>query len=669
MNPALPGSAQKEFQRAVALFNEGRLATAEGICTELIARFPLDPEIAHFGGVVANRMGRYEVAVERLGRCLQAEPGRARAHAALGFAQEQLGRFEEASDAFAAAIQAEPSFAEAHNGLGVALLRMGRGDEALACFGRALSLNPASVEARLNAARVLQDTGRSAAAAESYREALKVGAHREDVLRLCALGLQQAGDLQSAVAAYRMFFAKNPADAESRGQFALALAVQGDVDAAFREIAAALAVRPAPSPALLNAHGLLLLHGQRWAEAAEEFRRAAALDPDMGEAHANLAMALLRLGRREEAREAMREAEARPGLDAEGVARLGAMYGELGDSEKCIQLAEDALRASPFCADAHVTLSIELLRTGDFERGWREHAYRPTRGNEIVELIARGSYPPPLPSPLAGRDVLILAEQGLGDALFFLRYAKPLADAGARLHVMGLDSRLEGPVRRSIPIEIWPEPRQVTPEITAVWAGDLPAFVRPLTGSDVCAPLPIAPLPMRTARMRERLGDAGRSRIGIAWHAGTPPAQARMGQSLLSKEIAPGALGEALAGLPFEFVSIQRLPSPQSARALEHALGAPLVDCSDVNADIEDMLALLSLLDDYVGVSSTNVHLLAALGRPGRILVPFPPDWRWQLRGESPWFPGFRTYRQQPDGDWSDALRALREDLAIGEAK
>ncbi len=55
MNPALPGPARKEFQRAVALFNEGRLATAEGICTELLARHPHHAEIAHFGGLVANR--------------------------------------------------------------------------------------------------------------------------------------------------------------------------------------------------------------------------------------------------------------------------------------------------------------------------------------------------------------------------------------------------------------------------------------------------------------------------------------------------------------------------------------------------------------------------------------------------------------------------------------
>jgi len=30
---------------------------------------------------------------------------------------------------------------------------------------------------------------------------------------------------------------------------------------------------------------------------------------------------------------------------------------------------------------------------------------------------------------------------------------------------------------------------------------------------------------------------------------------------------------------------------------------------------------------------------------------------------ESPWFPGFRIYRQKPDGDWNEALARLRVDF------
>jgi len=72
----------------------------------------------------------------------------------------------------------------------------------------------------------------------------------------------------------------------------------------------------------------------------------------------------------------------------------------------------------------------------------------------------------------------------------------------------------------------------------------------------------------------------------------------------------------------------------------------------------------LALIDDYIGVSNTNMHLRAGVGKTARVLVPCPAEWRWMAAGEeSPWFPGFRIYRQTPDGDWSGALNKLRGDL------
>jgi hypothetical protein len=76
------------------------------------------------------------------------------------------------------------------------------------------------------------------------------------------------------------------------------------------------------------------------------------------------------------------------------------------------------------------------------------------------------------------------------------------------------------------------------------------------------------------------------------------------------------------------------------------------------------MLALLTVLDDYIGVSNTNMYLRASAGRTARVLAPWPAEWRWMVSGEeSPWFPGFRIYRQKPGGDWSTALSRLANDL------
>ena len=87
-------------------------------------------------------------------------------------------------------------------------------------------------------------------------------------------------------------------------------------------------------------------------------------------------------------------------------------------------------------------------------------------------------------------------------------------------------------------------------------------------------------------------------------------------------------------------------------------------DFSALNDDLEDMLALLGLIDDYVGVSNTNMHLRAGVGGRARVLVSNPPEWRWMTDGEtSPWFPGYKVYRQAVTGDWSGALVTLTHDM------
>jgi hypothetical protein len=186
------------------------------------------------------------------------------------------------------------------------------------------------------------------------------------------------------------------------------------------------------------------------------------------------------------------------------------------------------------------------------------------------------------------------------------------------------------------------------------------------------APFPLAPLPDRVSELGKRLSALGPPPyLALTWRGGTPLELQRGSIWYLYKQVPLQQLAEAMRGIQATFLAIQRGTQPGEIESLSASLGAPVHDLTGLNEDLEDMLALLALLDDYVGVSNTNMHLRAAAGKTARVLVPRPAEWRWMAVGyESPWFPGFRVYRQDPDGDWSAALSRLQADLlaALGSS-
>ena len=155
--------------------------------------------------------------------------------------------------------------------------------------------------------------------------------------------------------------------------------------------------------------------------------------------------------------------------------------------------------------------------------------------------------------------------------------------------------------------------------------------------------------------------------IGVTWRAGLLPEEAEdhRGKAVWVKRAPNEALGGLLRPLRASIVILQRKPDPAERAAFVAALGREPLDASDTNDDLRDALALLSLLDEYIGVSNTNMHLLAGLpGRGARVLIQQPPEWRWGTEGNSsPWFPAFALYRAAQQTGWDEALDRLRHDL------
>jgi hypothetical protein len=201
-----------------------------------------------------------------------------------------------------------------------------------------------------------------------------------------------------------------------------------------------------------------------------------------------------------------------------------------------------------------------------------------------------------------------------------------------------------------------------------VLSGDLPLATR----QDFAPPLVFAPDLARRASFQTRLHEFGPPPyIGVTWQAGLLPDEHNVpGAFFLSKEVPPDSLGAALRALKATVVILQRRPRAEDQQRFAAGLGRRALDLSAVNDDLEDALAVLSVLDEYVGVSNTNTHLRAGCaGKSARVLVPHNPEWRWELRGSrSSWFPLFTVYRQSAHDGWSPTLDALAADLATAFA-
>jgi hypothetical protein len=146
--------------------------------------------------------------------------------------------------------------------------------------------------------------------------------------------------------------------------------------------------------------------------------------------------------------------------------------------------------------------------------------------------------------------------------------------------------------------------------------------------------------------------------IGLTWRAGIQE------RNRLSKVAPLEGMATGLTGIQATFIALQRQPEPDETDKLADLIGCPVYDMTDLNNDLEAMLAVLDQLDDYICVSNTNTHLRAALGKFSRVLVPCPADYRWMRSGDSSaWFPGSVVYRETFENGWQPALDNLAADL------
>jgi tetratricopeptide (TPR) repeat protein len=431
---------------------------------------------------------------------------------------------------------------------------------------------------------------------------------------------------------------------------------QGDIDTAERAYRAAL-VREAEHPLALHYLGVVLHQRGRHAEALPLLERSASLVPAEPEFHNNLGLVFAALDDNDRAIESYRRALDRKPDHATAWNNLGLACQAANRLPEAIASFRRALALMPGFAQAHWNLALALLASGEYAEGWREYEWR-------LRLPELGGRAAPLAIPhwegddMRGKTLLVTAEQGIGDALQFIRFVAPLAQRGVRV-IVQTPSELRGLLATAAGVAA----TVATTDTVPVCDAEIPLLSLPyrlgvdaddvsVAGGGYLRSDPARKQVIDTAYARD---DTSTPRIGIAW-AGAPRHRNDIRRSM------PLALLAPLLTLPdIRWYSLQKGSGAAQIDAVPEAQAmTPL----DAHSDFAQTAALIDALDAVVSVDTSIAHLAGALGKPVFVLLPYAPDWRWGIAGDrTPWYPTARLFRQPAIGDWASVVASVRDAL------
>jgi FkbM family methyltransferase len=529
------------------------------------------------------------------------------------------GQLAEAHAAYETALAEDPGHIPSLVNIAVVLRRLGRLEPSLRYLYRVIERDPKQPGAWQNLGETLRRLKRFEEAQASFKKA----AQDKDILLPAIVGLasvlKECGQFDEALTHLEGLLEAEPGNTDAWAALADALFDAGREEAA--QVALIRAIRLKPVNAALHLRlAFQTSQRARYGEALKIYQAMLAQGAGkLAMVHVGLAQSLISLGRLEEAEAPLAK----------------------------------ALELDPHLIDIYLARARSRFLSGRLPEAWVDYEWRKRH----IDFT-----PPHLPvpvwdgTPLNGRTILLLGEQGAGDTIQFLRYV-PLLVAGGGKVVLATSPQL-APLLARMPglSQIVTDGAQLPTTDVYAHLLDLPALFK----TDL-ASIPAATSYLTAPPVQDDLKIASapgtRLKVGLAF-AGNPR---HRGDRLRSLEFSKLAILFGLDGVAFYSLQVGQALPEEAQPFLKSGL---LVDLAPRIKDFADTAQLLSQLDLVISVDTGLVHLAGALGKPAWVLLPYAPDWRWLLnRMDSPWYPTLKLFRQPVPADWDGAVMSLRKAL------
>jgi tetratricopeptide (TPR) repeat protein len=500
------------------------------------------------------------------------------------------------------------------------------------------------LNAQLEKAFSAHRAGNMDAATDLYRAVLAEAPEHPDALHMLGVIAQQKGSPELGLKLIEAALAKKPDMAMAWSNRALVLRVLGRREEALQSARQAIDLDEGLAKAW-DLSGLLLREAGKDSEACVCHMRAVELQPSDLDFRSNYAIALLASGDLADAYKVAKSIET--DNDKYPLVVMGNILKAAGYPERAIPYLHKAAAALPALAsEINVNEAMAWLQIGEMDKGWALWQARP-------DLVARATAIPAWRGETVDH-LLLYEEQGMGDALNFVRYI-PLIRSRARSITLQITPVLVPLLASSFPdIAVLTYGQTPQRPDAQTRLSDLPAICK-----TTVANIPVTIPYLRTEEKgrqvwREKLVAIPRPRIGLVW-GGNPAHLNNRNRSMRFDQLAP--LLETGKG---HFISLQKGMQKNQARLA----GIDILDADPHLADFRDTAGLMTELDLLISVDTASVHLAGALGVPAWVLLPFDPDWRWLLgREDSLWYPTLRLFRQPAPRDWASVIARVQSEL------
>ncbi len=526
-------------------------------------------------------------------------------------------------------------------------------EKAKVIYKKLLGVDPKSIQSLNNLASIYKNQKNYKKAITLYEEMIALDVKSAQIYNSCGVCYENIGNLNYAIELYKSSIRVDKNFISAYNNLGVVLYKQKQYDKSILIFKMAYEIDPDNLQTLTNL-GAAQNRAKEYDNAIEVLQKAISLDANHTGAYVNLGNVYNKVNRHKEALECHKKALALDPHPATNYANIAISYKNLELYKESIENFKYALKIEPEFVNAHFDLSTVLLLNAEYEEGFSEYQWR-FKKEEMLSLFKQYPYLNKKPIfnlnlPTKNKTLLIYAEQGFGDNIQFIRYAKLLKERFASLKIK-VSCRLE-----LVPLfETLNYIDKVVDREGDIGEFDYEIAVMSLAylfkTSLETIPFSEGYIDAKKNHIRVKT-DIKKLNIALVW-GGSNTNENHKNRVLCLEKFSP------LINHP-EVKLFSMQVGEDSKDIKKYAFEDKIIDLSPKLTNFKKSASALKQVDLLITSDTSVAHLAGAMGVNCWLLLQKVPDWRWLTqRDDSPWYNSIKIFRQSKKGEWDSVYREL----------